>query len=308
MISNYYSPLRYPGGKNSLSDFFSELIDLNDLEGGTYVEPFAGGAGAALSLLFSEKVYKIVLNDKDHFIYCFWKSILGDTESFIDKIEKTFVDITEYNRQRKILFDPNERHSILEKGFAAFFLNRCNRSGILTAGPIGGKDQIGKWKVDARFNKKDLISRIQRIAVYAERIEVYNYDALEFLDNYLTHLPLQNEKILVYLDPPYYRKGNDLYRIYFKKDDHINFAEYFKRLENFRWLISYDDSQFIRKLFATNNQSFLKFNYFANKAKVGRELMISSDDCSLPEKYRIHDTEDVKVNEEFATPDKVRRD
>ncbi len=298
MISNFYSPLRYPGGKNSLSKFFSELVDLNDLEGGAYVEPFAGGAGAALSLLFSEKVYKIVLNDKDHFIYCFWKAILEETEGFIDKIRKTPVSIAEYDHQRKILTGDIERHSLLEKGFAAFYLNRCNRSGILKAGPIGGRDQAGKWKIDARFNKEDLISRIQRIAVYTERIEIYNYDALEFLDKYLIHLPLKNEKILVYLDPPYYRKGNDLYRIYFKKDDHINFADYFRRLENFRWLISYDDSDFIRDLFASNNQSFLKFNYFANKAKVGRELMISSDDCILPDKYKI--TEEEKSHEDVT--------
>ena len=292
MTNNYYSPLRYPGGKNSLSKFFTELVDLNDLEGGTYVEPFAGGAGAALSLLFSEKVYKIVLNDKDHFIYCLWKSILEDTDRFIRMIRETPVNISEYNRQRKILTNNSKRHGTLKKGFAAFYLNRCNRSGILKAGPIGGKDQTGKWKVDARFNKEELISRIQRIAVYAERIEVYNYDALEFLDKYLIHLPLKNEKILVYLDPPYYRKGNDLYRVYFKKDDHINFAEYFKKLENFRWLISYDDSKFIRGLFTSNNQSFLKFNYFANKAKVGRELMISSEDCILPEKYKITETKE----------------
>jgi len=297
MISNYKSPLRYPGGKNSLSKFFEELIDLNALEGGTYVEPFAGGAGAALSLLFSERVYKIVLNDKDEFIYCFWKSILEETDSFIAKIKKTPVNIIEYNRQRKVLTTEGQRHSILEKGFAAFYLNRCNRSGILKAGPIGGKAQAGEWKIDARFNKEDLISRIQRIAVYAERIEVYNYDALEFLDKYLIHLPLKNEKILVYLDPPYYQKGNDLYRVYFKKDDHINFAEYFKSLENFRWLISYDDSDFIRNLFTSNNQSFLKFNYFANKAKVGRELMISSNDCLLPEKYKIMEEEIIKLQE-----------
>ncbi len=300
MSSIYYSPLRYPGGKNSLSKFFTELIDLNNLEGGAYVEPFAGGAGAALSLLFSEKVYKIVLNDKDHFIYCFWKAITEESECFIDRIRKTPVTIAEYNRQRKILTHTSKRQSILDKGFAAFYLNRCNRSGILRAGPIGGRNQTGNWKIDARFNKEDLISRIQRIAVYAERIEVYNLDALDFLDQYLIHLPLKNEKILVYLDPPYYQKGNDLYRVHFKKNDHINFADYFKRLENFRWLISYDDSDFIRGLFASNKQSFLKFNYFANKAKVGRELMISSDDCILPEKYKIIEEEQTSITSELT--------
>lgn len=303
----HYSPLRYPGGKQSLGDFFSELVELNDLEGGSYIEPFAGGAGAALSLLFAEKVYKIVLNDKDHHLYCFWQSVLQETEDLNRKIRNTPVNITEYERQKAILSGEIDKYSVLEKGFAAFYMNRCNRSGILKAGPIGGRNQDGNWKIDARFNKEDLINRIERIANYGERIEVYNHDALNFLDLYVTHLPLRNQKVLVYLDPPYYKKGNDLYRFHFKENDHIIFAEYFKRLENFRWLISYDDSDFIRNLFASSKQSFLKFNYFANKAKVGRELMIFSNDCVLPERYllpeEIEVVDNVKVKKLSNTSD-----
>lgn len=291
MNHSHYSPLRYPGGKQSLAPFFSELIELNNLEGGSYVEPFAGGAGAALNLLLSEKVYKVVLNDIDHHLSCFWKSILSETEAFVRKVTDTPVNMEEYVRQREIIKGDVKRHSTLEKGFAAFYMNRCNRSGILRAGPIGGREQTGKWKIDARFNKTDLIERIELIADYEERIEVFNLDALTFLDKYITHMPLKGEQVLVYLDPPYYKKGNDLYRHAFKKNDHINFAEYFRRLENFRWLISYDDSDFIRQLFSSSNQSFLKFNYFANKAKVGRELMIFSEDCVLPERYRITEEE-----------------
>jgi len=287
MNHSHYSPLRYPGGKHSLAPFFSELIELNDLEGGSYIEPFAGGAGAALNLLLSEKVYKVVLNDIDHHLYCFWHSVLRDTDAFIHAIENAPVSIDEYYRQKEIIRGDHKKYSTLEKGFAAFYMNRCNRSGILRAGPIGGREQKGEWKVDARFNKKDLIERIELIADYEERIEIFNLDAVAFLEKYITHLPLKTEKVLVYLDPPYYKKGNDLYRHAFKKDDHINFADYFRRLENFRWLISYDDSEFIRNLFASSNKSFLKFNYFANKAKVGRELMIFSDDCLLPDRYKI---------------------
>lgn len=294
MNHSHYSPLRYPGGKQSLAPFFSELIELNDLEGGSYIEPFAGGAGAALNLLMNEKVYKIVLNDIDHHLYCFWKSILREPDAFIHAIENTPINIDEYYRQKEVIKGDVKQYSVLEKGFAAFYMNRCNRSGILRAGPIGGREQKGEWKVDARFNKKDLIERIELIADYEERIEIFNLDAVTFLEKYITHLPLKTEKVLVYLDPPYYKKGNDLYRHAFKKDDHINFAEYFRRLENFRWLISYDDSDFIRNLFASSNQSFLKFNYFANKAKVGRELMIFSDDCLLPDRYKITESKQME--------------
>lgn len=309
MQHSHYSPLRYPGGKQALAPFFGEIIKLNNLEGGSYIEPFAGGAGAALNLLFTEKIYKIVLNDIDHHLYCFWKSILSETTEFIKLIENSKVDIIEYNKQREILNGDISKFSILEKGFSAFFLNRCNRSGILNAGPIGGKAQSGEWKIDVRFNKIDLIERIDLISDYEDRIEVFNLDALDFLDKYITHLPLKNQNVLVYLDPPYYIKGNELYRNSYKKNDHIEFSEYFRKLENFRWLISYDDSEFIRNLFASKNHGFVNFNYFANQAKVGRELMIFSDDCILPDRYRILDDQSLlEINHSWKRVDLLKRD
>ena len=202
--SKHYSPLRYPGGKSSLSCFLATLIKNNKIENCTYVEPYAGGAGAALTLLFLEKVDSIIINDLDKAIYSFWKAILNHTDKFVEKIQNVEISIEEWRRQKEIY--RNKRSTQLDLGFAAFYLNRTNRSGIIEGGPIGGVNQTGKWLIDARFNKADLIERIKNIASYKSRIKVSNKDGIELLK--LLHT---NKNYFIYLDPPYYVKGSCLY-------------------------------------------------------------------------------------------------
>jgi DNA adenine methylase len=200
-MPEFGSPLRYPGGKTALGYFLGEVIALNGIQDCIYAEPFAGGAGAALSLLFSERVSKILLNDADPCIYAFWDSILNQSGRFLSLLDKTALTIDVWRRQRDIYRNP-KRHSRVRVGFATFFLNRCNRSGIImNAGPIGGIEQKGKWKIDARFNRQELRRRINKILVYRERIEISNKDAIDFLKNDVT--PQARKKpVFVYLDPP----------------------------------------------------------------------------------------------------------
>ncbi len=159
----YYSPLRYPGGKGRLSAYFKQIYKANSLCGGAYVEPYAGGAAVALSLLIDGYASKVIINDIDLSIYSFWHSVINKTEELCRLIRDTQVDVKTWERQRRIHKERGQ-HNLLELGFSTFFLNRSNRSGILDAGIIGGKSQSGKWKIDARFNKNELIKRIQRIS------------------------------------------------------------------------------------------------------------------------------------------------
>ena len=192
------SPLRYPGGKSRVSKFVAKLIEENNIIKGNYVEPFAGGAGVALNLLFSGVVDNIFINDKDKSIYAFWYSILNNTDKFIDKIISIDVTIEEWLKQRDI--QKNENIDMFYLGFSTFFLNRTNRSGIIKGGVIGGIEQAGKWKLDVRFNKEALIKKIQRISAYKEHIHIYNMDAIDFLNKEVTNLNVKNT--LIYLDPP----------------------------------------------------------------------------------------------------------
>lgn len=275
------SPLRYPGGKAVLTKFLADVIRLNGVQDGVYVEPFAGGAGAALNLLFTENISKIIINDADPCIFAFWKSILSQHKRFVQLIQNTEINIDEWYRQRAIYLSP-QQHSLIKVGFATFYLNRCNRSGILrNGGPIGGFDQTGNWKIDARFNKPELISRINTIHDYRERIEVFNMDAIDFLKEKIVSSP-EASHMLVYLDPPYYAKGGKLYMNHYIHDDHAALAKFINRKHLFKWIMSYDNVPHINEIYDANYRIEFSLNYSAHKTKLGSELIIYGDDLSIP--------------------------
>jgi DNA adenine methylase len=207
-MSNFISPLRYPGGKRNLRDHILKIINLNQPI--TYlIEPYSGGGAISLELLTNNIVKEIYLNDIDENLFCFWKSALTHTHEFIQKILDTPVTLEQWNIERKILFDLEERknHSIIDIGFSTFFLNRCNRSGMIrkSTGPIGGREQRGKWKIDARFNKSKLIERFIKINRFKNRIHISCFDALEFISSHEIKRLINNS--IFYLDPPYFEQG-----------------------------------------------------------------------------------------------------
>ena len=283
-MPNSLSPLRYPGGKTSLSKFLANVISINGLSDGIYIEPFAGGAGAAFFLLFNEYVFRIILNDADEFIYKFWRSVLYETEELLKRINDTPIRIDEWSKQKQLLKDRKllKSASNLDIGFATLYLNRCNRSGIHLAGPIGGFGQAGKWKLDARFKKSVVSAKIERIALYKDRIELFNKDGIEFLKSSVEQSETNLSRTFAFLDPPYFEKGPTLFRLYFTRDDHVELASFMKNQIRYRWLISYDDIPFINNLYKENQRNGVMTNHFAYRAKVGKELIISSDNCLLP--------------------------
>jgi len=275
------SPLRYPGGKSNFSRILAEFIELNDLQDCIYVEPYAGGAGAGLNLLFSDYINRLIINDADRSIYLLWKSILFETDGFIKLINDTPISIDEW-QQRKEIIKRARSYSELEVAFSTFYLNRCNRSGILNAGPIGGKSQTGTWRLDARFKKESLIKKIKKIALYSSRISIYNLDAIECIEQHVLPLTETNDRLMVYLDPPYYSKGARLYLNYYTADDHIKLAEFINRQYGFKWIVSYDDVPQIRQLYSDKATNVFHPNYFAYRARVGNEVVIYCPDSIIP--------------------------
>jgi DNA adenine methylase len=281
-----HSPLRYPGGKQVLSGLLSHLIRLNGAYEGTYAEAYAGGAGAALSLLFGEHVQDVMINDADPAIASLWRAILSQTDAFAELIDSTPLTIKEWQRQREIYRSFNSRSSFLKVGFAAFYLNRCNRSGIIaTGGPIGGIDQKGKWKLDARFNRLELIRRVRAIARYKERIQIYNLDAIAFLKRHLRKSK-KSRPTFVYLDPPYFVKGRKLYLNYYEQKDHEALSSYLKAKSHFEWVLSYDNVPEIRKLYAPLRTLRFDLDYTAAERSKGKELLIFKDGLEYPPEWK----------------------
>ena len=276
-MNKFVSPLRYPGGKLKVVDYIKRLFEVNDLCDGTYIEPYAGGASVALTLLFSEYAGRIRINDIDRSIYAFWHSVLNETEALCRLITDTPVNMTVWYEQREVQARKQEA-DLLELGFSTFFLNRTNRSGILSGGVIGGKNQDGNFKMDARYNKEDLIGRIESIAEYADRIELTCIDAVALIKS--IRRPLK--KSFCYLDPPYYVKGRDLYLNYYTDDDHRAIAKAIKKYRG-KWIVSYDAVPFIKELYKNCRQNEYYLSYSAGNPAKGKEIMVYSDGLIVPE-------------------------
>lgn len=270
-ISGFSSPLRYPGGKTRLANKLLEAIEKNfdQKEKVILVEPYAGGAGASLSLLFAKKVEKIVINDLDKAIFTFWKIAVSDTDYLISKIRRTDITIEEWKRQKAIYASTKNKHKL---AFATLFLNRTNRSGIMNGGPIGGTDQSGIWKVNARFTKKTIIDRLQKIKEFRNKIEVCNLDGIELLKK-LEERKNRN-KYFIFLDPPYFQKGQSLYLNHYSNKDHEKLSEFLGKSSFKKWVMTYDDVPYIKKLYTKMRTKGFAIQHNAYESKIGREVMI----------------------------------
>lgn len=277
--SRYYSPLRYPGGKVCVYPFVSNLIYENGLLGAKYVEPFAGGAGLALRLLFDEYVREIYINDYDYAIYAFWKVIKADTEEFCEWLNGIEVSIDNW-RYYKEVQNNLSGYDIKEIARSTFFLNRTNVSGILKGGMIGGYEQKGKYKIDARFNKEDLIKRIKRIGEFADRIHVSNEDAIDFIHK----VDDGNKSTLIYLDPPYVQKGSNLYMNFYEKSNHETLAKLVAGIKS-KWFVSYDKHDLIINLYSKYRKITHSLSQSASN-RLGDEIIIFSNKLSFKDSLK----------------------
>jgi len=266
----FISPLRYPGGKAKLGPYFARILAAQNISIDTYAEPYAGGAGAGLYLLSEGYVDRLLINDLNPGIAAFWRSILNSTEEFIERVETEDVTLGSWHRHREVYLNPVDA-SDLDLGFATFFLNRCNRSGILTARPIGGLDQTGKWKIDARFNRKGLSGRIRHIQSLAARISVTEKHALDFVATVSRRV----KPVLLYADPPYLVKGEDLYMSAHSWEDHEKLANVLLKTRH-PWILTYDFDERVRNLYPSNRCLGYGISHTAQLQKVGREFMLFS--------------------------------
>ena len=273
-LPRFVSPFRYPGGKARLATFVENTLKNNFREPKkiTLVEPYAGGAGASLTLLFASRINKIIINDLDKAIYAFWKTSLSDSDYLINKIKRTEITIEEWKKQRQIYL--GGKGSLRKLAFAVMYLNRTNRSGIIEGGPIGGIQQTGKWKIDARFSKDVMISRLKKIKEHRSKIVVKNLDGIALLKN-LEHKSNPND-YFIFLDPPYYKKGKLLYLNHYSDNNHEELAKFLKNTK-LKWVMTYDDVGFIHDLYGSLARHRFTIHHSAHQSKQGKEVAIFSD-------------------------------
>lgn len=269
-----YSPLRYPGGKNKTYGYVKYLVSKNNIE--TYIEPFCGGAAVALKLLFNKDVKRIMINDFDRSIYAMWYSIINFPDQLIERMDKAIFTIDEWEKQR-LVQKRKDSAELLELGFSTLYLNRTNRSGIISAGPIGGRNQLGKYKMDCRFNIEILTKKIRLIASHGKNIRLYNMDAIDFIKKNI----VKTKKSLTFFDPPYFVKGKDLYRNFYEFPDHIELKNAIaKHMGKKKWILTYDVHDSIVDIYSNFEHFTYQLNYSAGNSKKGLEYIFLSDKLS----------------------------
>lgn len=284
------TPLRYPGGKSVMTKFLENFITANNMTNVCYAEPFAGGSGAALNLLTNRSVSRILINDASIPLYSFWESIVNHSDEFLLLFDNTPINIEEWERQRNIFFNHGAEFSV-ELGFATFYLNRCNRSGILKAGAIGGnsaeKQERAKYKIDARFNKESLRPKLEAIINLRDSITISNLDAIDFLEQCQNLNDEVKENLLIYLDPPYYVHGSELYMNSYIHDDHQALADKLRATNILKWILSYDNVDEIKNIYQDFDLYTFNLKYTVQIAKTGKELLTYSYNSILPENREI---------------------
>ena len=273
IFNKIVSPLRYPGSKATFLNVVLEFIEVHDLKGKEIVEPYAGSGIVSLSLIANNLASHATLVERDPLLYSFWMAVFEHTDSLISSIENVAVNMDTWHKFRMHLKNTMpEDELVVDLALACLFFNRTNFSGVLHSGPIGGKNQSSDYKIDCRFNKKDIISRIRQISLLGDRVSVKFGDALEFLQNANTQ---NNEKRYFYIDPPYFKQGRKLYRYYYKVIDHKRLHDILS-VATFPWLLSYDKHEFIELLYDSFPQVHQSFRYMTRTPKKENELVVTN--------------------------------
>ena len=235
------------------------------------MEPFAGGAGAGLSLLATGQVSRVVINDLDPAVFAFWRLLTEDPDYLIQETKSVPLTVKEWRHQKEI-YKRAEPNDIRAMGFATFYLNRTNRSGILNGGPIGGLEQKGPYKIDARFNREKLVERITLLRLFAPSISVSSRDGTEVIDEFS-----RVDDAFIYADPPYFRKAGSLYMNSFRAEDHRKLAATLNRAAGCPWLLTYDDVPEVHELYSERRRVRFDLQYSANGACRATEVAVLSD-------------------------------
>jgi len=265
------SIFRYPGGKTKMLPILMDYINPLMENQTKFVDVFVGGGSVLLEVATKYPKIDLYANDKDYWMYCFWKIVSGsDFTKF-----SALTDMITVKPTLELFYKLRQEQTKdeVECAYRAIFFNRTTFSGIFYSGPIGGKEQKSQYPIDCRYNSKKIIQKLNACRkLLIDRTEVSNKDFSELE-------VLIKQDIPAYLDPPYYAMGNSLYIQKMSNQDHIDLSSILSSRKN--WILSYDDCSEIRNLYKTNQIIDLAARYCINGKKDAwqhkNELIILDD-------------------------------
>ena len=281
-MPNSVSPLRYPGGKALLAGYIADILEAHLLVGCTFYEPYLGGASVSLDLLGKGSISNAVWMERDPLIYAFWHSVLFNPDGLCQAIDDLDISIETWHKfqhYRGVLTPKSKKYTLIELGIAGLFFNRTNFSGILAAGPIGGRSQSSKYGIGCRFNKVRLIEQIKNVSAYSNLIELHYGDAISLMQKNTEAISTGFN--FVYIDPPYYSQGKKLYRYFYEDQHHVELASFISA-QGYPWLISYDDHPRIKELYVHNKIQPIYLDYKIKASRRATELLISNIEIPPP--------------------------
>ena len=260
------SPLRYPGGKSRAVETIAKLLPDFD----EFREPFLGGGSVFVYAKQRFPNKKFWVNDLYSELYKFWDMTQKDVDGLIAKVyewkEKYAIGKELYQFLNENLYNFND----LERAAAFFVYNRITFSGTTLSGGYSDGAFTGRFTESSIKRLNDL-----RKVINGSLITNYDYEEL---------LKKDGKNVFIFLDPPYYSatksalygKNGHLHKSF----DHERFAQNMKNCKH-KWLITYDDSEYIRNLFSFANivpwnLTYGMRNVAENSDQKGKELFISN--------------------------------
>jgi DNA adenine methylase len=274
------SPLRYPGSKARITEMVASLLERNLLVGCYVYEPFAGGAAVSLGLLANGFATAATWVERDPMIFAFWKMVRDQPEVLIGRMMNSKISLSTWQRMLPLRdIKRPTKANLTELGYAGLFFNRTCFSGIIGAGPIGGMTQTSSsYKIDCRFNKKELAVSIRECSAIIQKVDMVFGDGVAYLEANCLRMPSHT---LVYVDPPYVTNGYKLYRYHFDIKQHQRLAEAVNDLR-VPWLMSYDNHELVRELYIGEQAKCVKTYQSLRNSRFVKELLLLSNDFLLP--------------------------
>lgn len=285
-LPRYLSPLRYPGGKGRMGPYLADLMasQYGLLEVEIWAEPFAGGLGAGLHVLAADVAEEVWFCETNPALAALWRMIRTDLDDLARRIELTNPTIDLFYASREMVKNAATTggHDDQELAVAALILNRCSRSGIVApnVGPIGGKDQAGKYTVKSRFDPAKVAARLRALSPYTQRLRQYDCSGIEFLRGLDGGVGIE-EEMLAFVDPPYTDVGNDLYGRGMSVAEHRELA-WILNTSPMRWALTYDATPHIWTDWYPN-RAVMEYgiSHSAHKQHADTEYLIVSDNLIL---------------------------